>query len=180
MNSINSINIKHTKRNLDIAMFTDYPNVDIGVRRNTFESYYNYGMVETYVKTMGNLRVSRVYGDWQRYKIASKYLSRYNVKLVDVRHIIFSDNRSKDLVDTKMAMDIGTMLLECPDIQLIVIVSGDADFIPVIKTIKEYNIKVYVIAEQNSLSHHLFDHADKIIFYQDVEEMCFDLENTYM
>ena len=163
----------YRRRPHKIAIFTDFPNIEIGIIKNTYNDHFEYAIVERFAQCFGEIILSKIYADWSKNKVAYNKLSKTNVQLVNVKHIQH-DNKLKDLVDTKMATDIGITLLKFPKIDLIILVSGDADFLPVIKTIREYKRQVFIVSEENSLSCYLISNADTIYYYQDIEELIYE------
>ena len=122
-----------------IAIEIDFPNIHIGLKNSDWPLPFDYEIIENFALSYGVIQSSRIYADWNDYNFEKRDLLQYNTELIHVEHINVkgeSKNR-KDLVDTQMAVNIGMMLYESSDINLIIIVSGDADFIPVIKAIKE-------------------------------------------
>ncbi len=107
--------------------------------------------------------------NWDRYKDDAKYLSKYhNIKLVNVSPVKYNGNY-RECLDTQMSIEIVESLYQFSDIDLYLILSGDGDFIPVVKKIKESKQKnVIIIALKNSLNSRFFGVADKVITYQEL------------
>ncbi len=160
-----------TKR-YKIAIQTDYPNMEINLKRSGWSVPFDYEVLENFARKNGEIILSRIYGDWNYNRNAKIYLSQFDVELVEVPHVLVMGHRMKDTVDTKMAMDAGMILYEYPDINMMIVASGDADFIPVIKTLKQFKaIKVIVIGERKSMSNSFGSVADQTIFYQYIADI---------
>ena len=62
------------------------------------------------------------------------------------------NSKSKSLADPMMIIDIIETLLKNNTITTIVLITGDKDFIPIIRKIKEYGKKVILISTENTAS----------------------------
>jgi len=172
MNLSNTKTKSIDKKRNKIAILTDFPNMEIGLKNSGWPVPFDYEVIENFARRKGEIILSRIYGDWNYLKKSKMFLSQFDVELVNVPHVLVMGNQKKDTVDTKLAMDAGMMLYEYPDINMVIIVSGDSDFIPVIKTLKEFkSIKVIVIGERKSMSNSLGRVADSILFYQFISEL---------
>ncbi len=155
------------KERYKIAIQIDYPNIDIGLKKSGWPEPFDYEVIEKFAKQKGEIILSKIYGDWNYLSMSSKCLSQFEVELVDVPHVQFMGKGRKDTVDTKMAMDAGMMLYEYPEIDMVIMVSGDADFIPVIKRLKQFkSMKVIIIGDRESISDSIGRIADQTLFYQ--------------
>jgi len=160
------------KNRYKIAIGIDYPNIEISLKNSGWPIPFDYEVIEKFAKQKGEIILSRIYGDWSYLRNSNMFLSQFDVELVDVPHVLVMGQRMKDTVDTKMAMDTGMMLYEYPEIDMVIIVSGDADFIPVIKTLKQFkSIKVIIIGERESMSDSYGGVADQTFFYQYIADM---------
>jgi len=160
--------IKSEKKNsYKIGIGTDYPNMEIGLKKSDWPLMFDYEVIEQFAISRGEIVLSRIYGDWAYLQNSYKILSQFEVELIDVPHISLCGTKRKDTVDTAMAMDFGMMLHEYSEINLVIIVSGDSDFAPVIKKLKQFKrMRVIVLGEKNSMSDSLGKVADETIFYQ--------------
>ena len=170
--NLSDIKTKSHKNDHKIAIGIDYPNIEIGLKEAGWLVYFDYEVIENYAKMHGEIVMSKVYGDWVQLKRSAMFLSQYDVELVHVPHVKLCGDRKKDTVDTKMAMDFGMMLYEFPEVDMVIIVSGDADFISVVTTLKQYKtIEVYVIGERESMSNVFGKVADQTLFYQYIADL---------
>ena len=160
------------KKRYKIAILIDYPNIEIGLKNSGWPVPFDYEVIEKFAMQKGEIILSKIYGDWNYLTSSSKFLSQFEVELVDVPHVVFMGQGKKDTVDTKMAMDAGMMLYEYPEVDMVIMVSGDADFIPVIKALKHFkSIKVIVIGERESISNSIGRVADQTHFYQYIAKL---------
>ena len=157
-----------------IAIEIDFPNIHIGLKNSDWPVSFDYEMIEKFALRFGMIHSSRIYADWSDYSFEQRILSQFNTDLIHIEHVRVQgeSKKRKDLVDTQMAVNIGMMLYESSDINLIIIVSGDADFIPVIKAIKEHGgNKVLIIAARESMSEYLSKYADYTINYEYIAKL---------
>ena len=155
-------------QNCNIGIEVDFPNIHIGLKHSKWPNPFEYETIENFALKYGNIYSSRIYADWKDYLSERNCLSRGNTELIQVDHInvMGEKNRRKDLVDTLMSFNICAMMYENPELNLVIIVSGDADFIPVISSIKERGKKVIIIAAEGSMSEYLGKYADYTINYE--------------
>ena len=152
-----------------IAIEIDFPNIHIGLKNSDWPLPFDYEIIENFALSYGVIQSSRIYADWNDYIFEKRDLLQYNTDLIHIEHINVQgeSKKRKDLVDTQMAVNIGMMLYEISEINLILIISGDADFIPVIKAIREHSgKKVVIISARESLSEYLGKHTDHTIYYE--------------
>lgn len=157
-----------------IAIEIDFPNIHIGLKNSDWPLPFDYEMIENFALGFGMIHSSRIYADWGDYSFEQRDLSQFNTDLIHIEHVDVREKskRRKDLVDTQMAVNIGMMLCESSDINLVIIVSGDADFIPVIREIKDHGEnKVVIIAAKKSMSEHLSKYADHTINYEYIAKL---------
>jgi len=163
--------LKSTQLEYNIASFLDYLNLEIGINAIDSISHFNYEYIEKYIKTVGTLKIANAYGPWAYCKIAAQKLKAYKVNLIEAQRI---DNhgQKKDYVDVQMATDIMDVFHTYPEINCYLIISGDIDFVPVIKRIKQKSSKkVIIIAEKSSVSSRLRYEVDKVLIYQELEKI---------
>ncbi len=154
------------------AILIDYPNAHISLKTAKWPTSFDYEVIEKFAKLHSEIVTSRIYGDWRDYPNEKRFLSQYDVELIQVSHVLVCGKRRKDMVDTKMSVDIGLIIPNYPDINLIILVTGDADFLPVVETIKQQgNIRVIIIAEKKSMSDYLGKAADGTLYYQYLAEL---------
>lgn len=169
MNFIKSLTKLENRLTNKIGIEIDFPNIFIGLEKSDWPLSFDYKTIENFALELGVIHSSRIYADWNDYLDEKKYLSQFSTELIHIDHInVRGDvNKRKDLVDTLMAFKMATIIYENPEVNLVILVSGDADFIPVIRSIKEHgNKKVIIIAAERSMSEHLGNYADYTINYE--------------
>ncbi len=172
MNTANIKILDTEKHQTKVAILIDYPNMEIGLKQSGWSYFFNYKTIEKLANRHGEIVISRIYGDWNFLKKAYMLLSQYEVEMINVNHVMVCGEKRKDLVDTRIAVEVGILLCKHQEINLYIIVSGDADMIPIIQKIKEFKEnKVIVIGEKNSLSNYLGKYADRSLFYQHIVDI---------
>lgn len=153
----------------NIALFADYPNIDISIRESGIHQHPNFSLIKHFITFFGNINDFNVYADWNMMTLQKKCLKTItDIKLINVTHLKLGNGRRKDTVDVKIALDIGSMLETHPEINMYVLITGDADFLPVVKEIIMRGKEVIIIAEKNSLSGYLKKNFKNIITYQEI------------
>lgn len=158
------------KNQLSIGIFVDYPNIVLSLQEYASAQYPDISMVKKYANRLGKIALLKVYGDWNLLNKQRKHLKKVpGTKLINEPHLNTGTGKKKDTVDMRMAFDIGLCLEKSPQIDLYILVSGDADFIPVLRQLRIRGKEILIIAEQNSLSWHLKRKFKNIITYQELE-----------
>ncbi len=121
-----------------LAAFIDNDNIINGIR-DQYDNSTGYDIEKTleFVRDEGNLRIGRVYfnpGDFADSN-KEKILHKFNMNQFEP---VFTDSyRHKSLTDPNMVWDISEVCYQHPEIEKFVIVSGDKDFLPVIRNLHE-------------------------------------------
>ncbi|MBD3213554.1 MAG: NYN domain-containing protein [Candidatus Lokiarchaeota archaeon] len=159
------------KRTQNVAVFCDFPNLDISIRNSGIHRYPNFSLIKDFISLFGVINEFRVYGDWNLLQNQRKYLKSIpGLKLINEPHLKNGMGKKKDVVDTRIAFDIGMYSQQHPEIDMYVIIAGDADFLPFLREIRTQGKKIIIVAEKNSLSHHLSKKFENIITYQEIVE----------
>jgi len=134
--------VKELKRNKSsenqpkLAAFIDNDNIHKGVKEQHEDAIgYDINEVVEYLRDEGDLRFGRVYlnpGDFQGKK---GLLHKFNMDLL--RPVYTDSYRHKSLADTNIIWDISEAYHNRPEIEKFAIVSGDKDFLPVMRHLHE-------------------------------------------
>jgi len=154
-----------------IGVFVDYHNLMISLRKSFTLPYPDISLVKNYAGGLGKIVIFHVYGDWNLFNKHRRHLKTLGgIKLINEPHMK-TYGKNKEIVDMRMAFDIGVCLERSPEIDLFILVSGDNHFLTVLKQIRIRGKKILIIAEQNSLSLHLKKNfAPYILTYQKLVE----------
>ncbi len=168
MIDINDFSKRDECRKIYIAVFLDYLNQEIQINSIEKEQHFNFDYIYKFAKSYGAIVVAKAYGDWNYFQIASRHLEDYNFELVQ-SYVIYDNINRKDCTDSQMITDIIDTYHTCPEINFYFIISGDIDFLPAVKKLKEReNIIVVIISDKDSLNHRYKYFVDKVVYYQDL------------
>ena len=138
-----------------IALFIDKDNLDYN--RNDID----YQIIKDYIDEKGLLVFGKIYFKFSEtsdmIKRQDGFLYKlWSLNLEPIYCPVFNSNevnsKSKSLADPMMITDIIETLLKNNTITTIVLITGDKDFIPIIRKIKEYGKKVILISTENTAS----------------------------
>jgi len=138
---------------------------------NLFHSFQNlnfhcdYGKLKAVISKDRNLLEVNLYTglmypvrDKEKAWFNSLYKMGYTVKTRAIK-VAPNGKKIEKRIDVLMAVDIISSAYE-KDVDIIVIVSGDSDFVPVIKKLKDLNKKVEIWSFKNLLSTQISDLLD--------------------
>jgi len=144
----------------NIAIFWDVENVT----PSTDSDFVN-GLLE-YVsdELKGKLSVATAFGDWTKnnLKKTSEILADHSFEMI---HIPKSKKNSADVTLITHATEV---LFQYPHIKKYVIVTGDADFRPLLLTLRKHGIEIIIICDAKSASEDLLVLADTYTDYRDL------------
>lgn len=153
--------MKHPEN--EVAVFWDYENVRVnaeGLKVPVAEKLVEYS------KTIGHVRVKRVYSDWSRVNPA---INRALYSLgFDPIHVSMEKANS---VDVKIAVDCLDTAMMYPEINNFIIVTGDKDFISVVNWLKDNRRKVIIIGKSDVVSEHLLLSADHFVSLEEFSKL---------
>jgi uncharacterized protein (TIGR00288 family) len=121
------------------------------------------GLTE-YAGQLGKLTVCRVYGDWTKGHLGrlSRLLSENGFELI---HIPVSRKNSADISLITNAVEL---IYQYPHITKIVLITGDADFRPLLYTLRRNGKSVYIICNSSNASEELLSLADSFKDYREI------------
>lgn len=117
-----------------------------------------FGLAEEY----GRVVVARAYADWRIKEMNQFQFDLYN-QGVDLVHVL--GKRLKNAVDVKLAVDAVEAIWEMPQIRTFVLVSGDRDFIHVLKALRRHGKTVVGVAPDHSVSPDFASLCDRFVSY---------------
>ncbi len=115
-----------------IAVFIDFENIALWAEQEFLD--FELTLLVQYLQERGTVSIIRAYGDWSRFSRYREDLMNNAVDLIQV----FSVRAGKNRADIRMALDALETALYRPQIETIVIVSGDSDFGPLMAKLREY------------------------------------------
>lgn len=148
-----------------LAAFIDNDNIKKGID-DQYDSYTGYDIEKTFeiLKEEGELRIGKVYfnpGDFQE---KGNLLHRFNMNLFEP---IFTNTYrykgdDKSLADPNMIWDVSKVYNNRPEIKKFAIVSGDKDFLPIMRKLHSRGKDGVLIYVSKSAADDLVETAEKI------------------
>lgn len=105
-----------------------------------------YAAVELVCRSYGNAVVRRAYGDWTRERF-SRHQDHLALNGVDLIHI-GRGIHSRNVADIRLAIDAMELTFTRPDVGVVVLVAGDADYSPLVQRLREFGKRVVGIGTE--------------------------------
>src|SRR5512146_1560086 len=126
---------------LNIAVFVDYDNIEIGLK-STLRREFDVSLALDALKERGDLVAKFAYANWGRQDGATRQMAENAVQMVQR---IPSPRGDKNGADINLALDALEMAFTHDHVNAFAIVSGDSDFIPLVNKLKEYGKTIFVV-----------------------------------
>jgi len=149
---------------LNIAVFIDFDNIEIGVKSTLGESF-DVGAILDALKERGEVVTKIAYADWTRAGEYSRHLTQHAIRLVQ-RNL--TPGGDKNGADINLALDALEMAFTHPHINAYVIVGGDSDFLSLVEKLKQYDKKVFVVGGRAFTSVILQRNCHEFIAYENL------------
>lgn len=136
----------------NIAIYLDFENLVISSEEVYIskEKPLSLGPIVDFAASRGNISIKRAYANWQPY-----HFSQYERALLnngfELVHLPLTSAQGKNGVDVRLAVDVMENLELFPSIDMIVIGSGDTDFIPLLQKIRARGKSVIVVGFEHSV-----------------------------
>ena len=153
----------HQER-LNIAVFIDFDNIEIGVK-STLGEFFDIGTILEALKERGEVVTKIAYADWTRASEYSRALTQHAIRLVQ-RNL--TPGGDKNGADINLALDALEMAFTHPHINAYVIVGGDSDFLSLVEKLKQYDKKVFVVGGRAFTSIILQRNCHEFIAYENL------------
>jgi len=153
-----------SQERLNIAVFIDFDNIEIGVK-NTLRQSFDVGTVLEAIKERGEIVSKIAYADWTRASDYSRHLTQHAIRLVQ-RNL--TPGGDKNGADINMALDALEMAFTHPHINAYVIVGGDSDFLSLVEKLKQYDKKVFIVGGRQFTSVILQRNCHEFIAYENL------------
>jgi len=147
-----------------IAVFVDYENLAIGVRRMR-KGNFKIDLVLRRLLEKGRVVYKRAYCDWSNYRDAVREFHSHGVELVDIPQ---SKASGKNSADIHMVVDAIDLSYQKEHIDVFALISGDSDFSPLASKLKENDKRVIGCGVKTSTSDLLIGSCDEFIYYDDL------------
>jgi len=147
---------------LNIAVFVDYDNIEIGVR-STLRRDFDVSLPLDALKERGDIVAKFAYANWGRQEPATRQMAENAVQMVQR---IPSPRGDKNGADINLALDALEMAFTHDHVNAFAIVSGDSDFIPLVNKLKEYGKTVFVVGGKAFTSTILQQNCHEFVSYE--------------
>ena len=145
-----------------VALYFDVDNLQIEAVKRGLPFQLSY--IIDRIREEGVLAFARAYAEWSDARYVLRDFERYGFELTELPRQV----RGKNTADIQIAVDALELALtpNAPDI--IVLVSGDRDFVPVVQKLKRYGKRVVGIGIEGATSSVLQSLCDSFIFYDNL------------
>jgi len=147
---------------LNIAVFVDYDNIEIGVK-STLRREFDVSLALDALKERGDIVAKFAYANWGRQEGATREMAENAVQMVQR---IPSPRGDKNGADINLALDALEMAFTHSHVNAFAIISGDSDFIPLVNKLKEYGKTVFVVGGKAFTSTILQQNCHEFISYE--------------
>lgn len=151
---------------LNIAVFVDYDNIEIGLK-STLRRDFDVSLPLSALKERGDIVAKFAYANWGRQEGATRQMAESAVQMVQR---IPSPRGDKNGADINLALDALEMAFTHAHVNAFAIVSGDSDFIPLVNKLKEYGKTVFVVGGKAFTSTILQQNCHEFISYESLLE----------
>lgn len=135
-----------------VAIYLDFENLALSAE--TVYPSRDYPMkVEPlldFASTKGNVLLRRAYGDWAR-PVFHRYQTQLMEHGFELIHLPETNSQGKNGSDVRLAIDVIEYVGHYPEIETIIIGSGDTDFIPLIQRLRSKGKEVIVMGFEHSV-----------------------------
>jgi uncharacterized protein (TIGR00288 family) len=135
------------------------------------DSLFVNGLIE-YASELGKVSVATAYGDWARGSIrkTSEALAENSFEMVHVPY----NKKQKNSADMALSTHAVELIYQYPHIKKLILVTGDADFRPLLQSLRKHGIETIIICDSQSASEDLLLLADE---YKDFRDLIPDSED---
>jgi len=147
-----------------IAVFVDYENLAIGVRKMG-QGKFQMDLVLRRLLEKGRIVYRRAYCDWTHYREAMREFHSLGIEMVDIPQSKMSGKNSADI---RMVVDALDLCYQKEHIDIFALISGDSDFSPLVSKLKENDKRVIGCGVKSSTSDLLINGCDEFIYYDDL------------
>jgi uncharacterized protein (TIGR00288 family) len=147
---------------LNIAVFVDYDNIEIGVK-STLRREFDVAIALDALKERGDIVAKFAYANWGRQEGATRQMAENAVQMVQR---LPSPRGDKNGADINLALDALEMAFTHTHVNAFAIVSGDSDFIPLVNKLKEYGKTVFVVGGKAFTSTILQQNCHEFVSYE--------------
>jgi uncharacterized protein (TIGR00288 family) len=142
-----------------VAVYWDIENMGIPLKTksNVFDE------IMKYIKSLGPVMINKAYADWNKMVPYSEEILKAGIDALQ----LFPHALNKNSADMSLTCDALTDVFNY-DPDIIVLLTGDSDYIPLVKALKKLKKYVICIGGSASVARHLIDTCDKFIYLKTI------------
>lgn len=148
----------------NLAVFCDFENLAIGARDAGYGDFRMQLALERMLEK-GRVLIKRAYSDWKRYSDYRRSMHEYGFELIEIPHVSYSGKNSADI---HLVVDALDLCYTREHIDVFVIMSGDSDFSPLVRKLRENDKRVVGMGVKGASSDLLVESCDEFIYYDDL------------
>jgi len=150
--------IELSQKSKNIAVLWDIENVNPGVDSLFLDGF------KDYILQFGRLTIAKAFADWSKatVKMIGELLAKNHFELIHV------PKARKDSADISLISHGIEIALNNPNIDTFILVTGDADFRPLILSLRKSGKFTHIICDANKASEDLLILADSFIDYREL------------
>ena len=149
---------------VNFAVFCDFENIAIGARDARFDDF-DIKLIMDRLLDKGRILHKVAYADWERYASFRRGMHEEGFTLIEVPHVRYSGKNSADI---QLVVDALDLCYTRPHVSAFAILSGDSDFSPLVRKLRQNNKMVIAVGVKNSTSDLLISDCDEFIYYDDL------------
>jgi len=134
-----------------VAVYLDFENLAISAETVQSGQALQIESIISHAASKGHISIRQAYADWSK-ELFAQYQSTLIELGFELIHLPGSHMQGKNGADVRLAIDVMEHLESYPDINTIVIGSGDSDFIPLIQRLQARNKQVIIIGFEHSVA----------------------------
>jgi len=148
-----------------VGLFIDVDNILICAQNAGLP--FTLSVIIDRVRQEGTLMSARAYADWTTPSLRP-VLGDFRSNAIELIQLPTGAGTQKNTADIQLAVDTLEMALSQVRPNIVAIVSGDRDFVPLVQKLKRYAIRVMGIGVEGSVSSVLAEACDTFIYYDDL------------
>ncbi|MGI5925179.1 MAG: NYN domain-containing protein [Lentisphaeria bacterium] len=155
------------KQELQLALLMDFENLVIGLENNEPDVERPFAMddiIRFLEQQYGRVVYRKAFADWSNSKFR-KYGQDLMRSGVEMQHVVRVGYNAKSTADTFLVLQAMDCVLHYPAISMYVLVTGDADFLPLISRLKATGRKVVGLGTEGTIANTLIQNCDEYIYY---------------
>lgn len=139
-----------------VAVFIDFENLVLGAGKGLpgQANPVPYAALTRLCRDYGNASVRRAYADWADTRFG-RYQNDLKLNGVGLTQISRTGAQAKNAADIEMAVDAMETLIVHPDVTVFVLVTGDSDYTPLVRRLREFGKWVVGVGTEATTSHQL-------------------------